>query len=157
MCRRESHLVFRCKVYIWIVYIATHPTWMDNLLHLQGGWDPRSCSLPLLCLFWQLHLTMGIVIYVNDIELLGKNIPCISLIQLLFSQIRWILLLYYRNKNYCCLDVLQESWVGKKNVGLASTLRMSKIFKQQKLMIIKFLCPWYSSTIISLRPLRSSS
>lgn len=34
---------------------------------------------------------------------------------------------------------------------------MPKIFKQQKFTVIKFLCPWYSSAMISLRALQRSS
>lgn len=139
------------------MYSVTHLTWLEDLWHLWGGLDSRSCSLPLLCHFGQLHLTVGIVICVSDVEFLGKNIPCKSLIELLFSQVRWILLLYSRNKNYCCLYELQQSWVGKDLlVWLVLKLRMPKIFKQQKFTVIKFLHPWYSS-IITLRLLQSSS
>lgn len=43
--------------------------------------------LPSLCRFGHFHLTVGIVICVTDIELLGKNIPCKSSILFYFHML----------------------------------------------------------------------
>lgn len=39
------------------------------------------------CYFEQLHLSSGVVICVSDVQLLGKNIPCKSLILLYFYRL----------------------------------------------------------------------
>lgn len=52
---------------------------------LQG--DSSQILLTSLCCFEQLHLTGGVVICVNDVQLLGKNIPCKFLILLYFHKL----------------------------------------------------------------------